>query len=318
MAKTLSQKSSYRLFLWGMVLIPFAIVSDAVLDSVLFGDETIMEQLFSPTYHEVAIRLLFSTFILAGIYLGIHYLANTAQKELSLHRQNQDLGFAKQDTEEFHENLSRQLRHTSAALATNIELMETQCGQDFDERMRFFMQSIHNSSDKLNEQLDINQALSELACGEPRREKCKFDKLAQEVVEELQSINPDRQIEFHIQPWIIDWCDLKMMRLVIYNLFSNSMNFIPHSRQGRIDFGMFNRNTKKVFFVRDNGTGYNNAQAKRLFDVFRDSSLDADLPKDSINLANAKRIINRHGGQIWAEGTEDAGGTIFFTCNTPQ
>ncbi|MDH3870006.1 MAG: hypothetical protein OET08_11575 [Desulfuromonadales bacterium] len=72
MAKTLSQKSSFRLFLWGMVLVPFAVISDVILDAVLFSDGSIQEQLFSPTTQEVAIRLLFSTFILAAIYLGIH------------------------------------------------------------------------------------------------------------------------------------------------------------------------------------------------------------------------------------------------------
>jgi signal transduction histidine kinase len=109
-----------------------------------------------------------------------------------------------------------------------------------------------------------------------------------------------------------------MLRLVIYSLISNAMDFIPLSRQGQIEFGMFHRNSQKVFFVRDNGTGFSNTQAKRLFDAFRDSPQDSNLPQDTTSLATAKRIIHRHGGQIWAEGVEDTGGTIYFTCETAQ
>ncbi len=313
MAKNLSQKSSFRLFLWGILLIPFSFVADAVLDAVLFSEGSIQEQLFSPTYHELAIRVLFGTFILAAIYLGMHYLANTAQKEGILQQSNKDLGLARQDIEEFHDDMLRQLRNTSSELATSVELLATQCGHDFDEKTRFFMEGVDNASDKLNEQLEISLALTELSFGEPRREQVKLDKLALDIVKELKNKQPDRQVEFKIQPWLSNWCDQKMLRPVIYNLFKNAMDFIPNDRQGRIEFGMFNRSTQQVFFIRDNGVGFSDAQATRLFDAFLNSSQDSELPKDTIRLANARRIIYRHGGQIWAEGIPDVGGTVFFT-----
>lgn len=316
MAKNLSQRSSFRLFLWGILLIPFSFVADAILDAVLFSEGSIQEQLFSPTFHELAVRILFGIFILAAIYLGMHYLANTAQKEGMLLQSNQDLRLLRQDFEEFHDDLLRQLRNTSSELVTSVELLKTQCGDDFDEKALFFTEGVCNTSNKLNQQLDISLAVTELPCGEPRREQVKLDKLAFDITEELKSKQPDREIDFKIQPWINDWCDRKMIRLVIYNLFRNAMDFIPHSRKGQIEFGMFDRSGKKVFFVRDNGTGFSDAQAKRLFDAFRNNSQDSDLPKDTVRLATAKRIIYRHGGQIWAEGIQDVGGTIFFTHYT--
>jgi len=313
--KNLSQRSSFRLFLWGFLLIPFAFVADSVLDAVLFEQGSIQEQLFSPSNHELAIRTLFSIFILAAIYLGMHYLANTGQRESSLQQSNKDLGLVRQDFEEFHEDLLRQLRNTSAGLTTSVELLKAQCSETFDDKTQFFMESIYNTSNKLNEQLEISLALSELPLGEPRRVHVKMDALALDVVEELKNKQPDKQVEFKIQPWITAWCDQKMIRQVLYNLFSNAMDFIPQSRQGEIKLGMFQRNGQKVFFVRDNGTGFSEAQAKRLFDAFRDNPQDSDLPKDTIRLASARRIVHRHGGQIWAEGIQDAAGTIFFTYN---
>ena len=317
MAKNLSQRSSFRLFLWGILLIPFSFVADSVLDAVLFNEGSIQEQLFSPTYHELAVRVLFGIFILAAIYLGMHYLANTAQKEAVLLQSNQDLRLLRQDLEEFHDDLLRQLRNTSSELVTSVELLKAQCGDDFDEKAIFFTEGVCDTSNKLNQQLDISLAVTELPFGEPRREQVKLDKLAFDITEELKSKQPDREIDFKIQPWVNDWCDRKMIRLVNYNLFKNAMDFIPHSRKGQIEFGMFIKSGKKVFFVRDNGTGFSDAQAKRLFDPFRNNSQDSDLPKDTVRLATAKRIIHRHGGQIWAEGIQDVGGTIFFTHDTP-
>ena len=317
MAKTLSQKSSFRLFLWGTVLVPFAFISDAILEAVLFGGRSIQDQLLSPNSHEMAIRLLFGIFILAAIYLGMHYLAKTSQKEAALLSRGQDLSLAKQDLEDFHQDLSRQLRQTSASLTSTVELLQAQCSRDFDDKTSFFMESVYNCSSKLNEQLDINHAVSEITCGEPHREKIRLDFLANEVVKELQQKHPDRELEFIIQPWLSILCDKKMLRLIIYNLFCNAIDFIPVSQKGRIELGMFNRNEQKVFFVRDNGTGYSNAQAKRLFDAFQDNSLDSELPKDAVTLANVRRVISRHSGQIWAEGIEGAGGTVFFTCTPP-
>ena len=316
MPKNLSQRSSFRLFVWGFVLIPFAFLADAVLNAVLFNEGNIQEQLFSPSPHQFAVRVLFSVFILAAIYLGMHYLANTAQKEGSLQQSNKDLGLVRQDFEEFQDDLLRQLRNTSAGLSTSVELLKAQCSQEFDEKTQFFMENLYKANSKLNEQLEISLALTELPLGEPQRSQAKLDILALDVVEELKSMQPDRTIEFKIQPWMTAWCDSKMLRQVIYILFCNAMDFIPQSRHGKIEFGMFHRNSQKVFFVRDNGTGFSEAQAKRLFDAFRDNPLGSNLPKDTIRLASARRIISRHGGQIWAEGIEDTAGTVLFTCES--
>lgn len=314
MPKNLSQRSSFQLFLWGLLLIPSAIIAEAVLTAVLFDEGSIREQLFSPSNHELSLRILFSLFIIAAIYLGMHYLANIAKKEGLLQQNNKDLEMVRQDLEEFHDDMLQHLRNTSAQLTTSVDMLKTQCDQDVGEKTRFFLENVRSTSASLNEQLEISLALTKLHSGEPQRALVKLDQLALDIVEELKNKQPDRQVAFKIQPWITAWCDQKMLRQVIYNLFCNAMDFIPRSRQGQIELGMFHRNGQKVFFVRDNGTGFSAAQANRLFEAFRDSSQDTDLPKDSIRLASARRIIRRHGGRIWAEGIQDAGGTIYFTC----
>jgi light-regulated signal transduction histidine kinase (bacteriophytochrome) len=315
--KTLAQRSSYRLFLWGLLLVPCAAVADAALDAVFFHGGTIQELLFTPSYHKLAARVLFSTFILAAIYLGMHYLANISQKEASLLQRNRDLALARKDLEELQDDLLRHLRNATAQVATSLDLLKTQCDLELDEKTRFLINNASKSCNRLSNQLETSLALTGLSFGEPRREQVKLDKLALDVVAEIQSRQPERQIEFKVHPWMIGWCDPKMLRQVIYNLFCNACDFIPASRQGCIEFGSFDRDGQKVLFVRDNGTGFSDAQSQRLFDAFRDGRQDPDLPKDTIRLAIARHIVHRHGGQIWAEGIQGAGGTIYFTYYSP-
>lgn len=313
MPKTLSQKSLFRLFLWGLVLIPLATVSDAVLGAVLFGQGTLVEQLLSPSYHQLAIRFLFSTFMLAAIYLGMHYLANTAQREKTLMQSNEDLDLVRKDVEDFNHDILQHLRNTSSEINTSMALLKEQCEKELDGKTAFFVQSVASCSDKLKRQLDTSMALVDLPVSHTRRERIKIDKLANEIKEELLHKHPERTIEFIIQPWITIVSDRQMIKLVIYQLFCNAMDFIPADRKGRVELGMYHRGEQKVLFVRNNGTGFSEAQAKRLFDAFRDSSQDENLPKDTTRLACARRVIHRLGGQIWAEGAEGAGGSIYFT-----
>jgi light-regulated signal transduction histidine kinase (bacteriophytochrome) len=312
LAINLSQKLSCRLFFWGFFLVPLAAIADSVLDAVLFNSGTIEEQLFSPSHQELAARVLVSIFILAVVYLGMHFLANISKKERRLQQRNKDLGLIRQAMEEYHDELSLQLRNTSTELATSVEFFKSQC-DDTDEKVEFFIENIRKTSAKLQDQLDINLSLAEHSFSELHRERIRIDKLAHEVAEEIQCTCPDRPLEFKIQPWINCWCDRKVMRLVLFQLFSNAIAFIPSSRSGCIEFGMSNRNDRRVLFVRDNGVGFNEAQAKRLFEPFRDITQDPDLPSDTTLLTATRRIIHQHGGQIWAEGVPGAGGTFFFT-----
>lgn len=315
MSKTLSQKLSFRLFLLGLLLIALGILANTILDAVLFGNGNIQEHLFSPSYHALAIRVLTSLFILTATYLGMHFLADAAMKENTLQQNNADLRLARQDLEEFQDRMLQQLRNTASEVATAIELLDAQQGQGGDEKGDFFINGVRTASNRLNRQIEISRALTGFSHGEPRRERVNIDVLAVDIAEELKTQYPERNLSFTIQPWLNDWCDKKMLRLVMHNLFRSAMDFIPPTRQGQIEFGMFNRNNQKIFFVRDNGIGFNEAQAKSLFDSFRNGYQESNLPKDTIRLASARRIINRHGGEIWAEGIPDVSGTIFFTLD---
>jgi light-regulated signal transduction histidine kinase (bacteriophytochrome) len=310
---TLSQKALIRLLLWGFVLIPLAMAADAMFHAVLFGEGTFWQQFLAPAFPELACRLLFSIFVLAAIYLGMHYLAKTAQRERTLQQEAHDLNLACRDYENFSEDMLQHLRNTSSEINTAISLLKNRCQDELNDKTRFFLESVVNFNSKLNRQLETSLALTEVPLSQPHRELIQIDKLAEGIAADLQNRHPEREVEFIIQPWISIVSDRKMMAYVIQQLFYSAMDFIPSRQKGRIELGMYQRGLQKVLFVRDNGTGYSEPQAKRIFDAYRENIQDPALPGDTTRLAGAQRIIQRLGGQIWAEGAAGAGGTVFFT-----
>lgn len=313
MSKTVSERSSYQLFLWGLLLLPLAHVADSVLDAVLFGQGNLKEQLMAPSYHEVSERILFSIFILAGIYLGMHFLGKSARKERTLQQRNRDLALAKQEIEVLDENASKHLRNTAAELSTALNLLSTLNGDLDEEKQKFLLEGVSKACDRLDTQVEIFTMLAASPAAELHRERVKLDHLANEVITALRHQCTDQRVEFKVQPWMHAWCDPKLLYQVIEDLFSNALDSLPGDREGRIEFGMHGRNGQKVFFVSDNGNGFSETQAKRLFDPFRDVSQDSSLPRNALRLVNAGRLIRLHGGKIWAEGIPGASGTIFFT-----
>jgi len=311
--KTTSEKSSIQLFVWGLLLIPAAYVSDCILDSVLFGDESLWEQITNPSYHEVAIRILFSVFILSGISLGLYFLAKASRRELLLQQQNQNLKLFKMELEEFNENMSQNLRSSSAELAATIELLRSQCDDALDEKTDFLVQNIFTAGRVLGNHAKTTLLLAEAASREIQKKKTKLDKLAHEVEAELLKVSPERQLEIKIQPHMDAWCDPTIMRAILRSLFMNAAAFIPREQRGQIEFGKLYRRGQTIYFVRDNGVGFNDGQAARIFNPFRDPKQDPELPDNTIELTSARRMVVRHGGRIWAEGVPGAGGTILFT-----
>ena len=103
------------------------------------------------------------------------------------------------------------------------------------------------------------------------------------------------------------------MEVALTNLLGNAFKFTGKSPHPRIDFGMMNMENQRVFFVRDNGAGFDMAYAKKLFGAFQRMHKASEFPGTGIGLAIIKRIISRHGGTVWAEGTPGQGATFYFT-----
>jgi hypothetical protein len=137
--------------------------------------------------------------------------------------------------------------------------------------------------------------------------------MATEIAKDLQEVDPDRNVEFRINTGLTTIADSTMIKSVMENLLGNSWKFTGKNGKALIEFGVIDANGQQVFFVRDNGVGFNMEYVNRLFGAFQRLHRHDEFEGTGIGLATVQRIILLHGGRIWAEGAEGKGAAFYFT-----
>ncbi len=145
------------------------------------------------------------------------------------------------------------------------------------------------------------------------RELVSLSRLADEIAAGLKHSAPDRAVTFKIEDGVDVMGDAVLLRAAMQNLLSNAWKFTGRQKEALIEFGAMGRNSEKIFFVRDNGAGFENEQADRVFEAFHRLHSDKEFQGTGIGLATVKRIITRHGGRVWAEGEKGKGAAFYFT-----
>ncbi len=161
--------------------------------------------------------------------------------------------------------------------------------------------------------IDAILQLSRIGRYEMHREKVKLSALAQDIALELETTYPDRKVKFSITEGIVAAGDPMLLRMALENLIGNAWKFTQEREGARIEFGVMQKNSKTIYYVRDNGTGFDMKYADKIFDPFQRLDNAMAFSGTGIGLASVKRIIHRHGGEIWAEGEVDKGATFYFT-----
>jgi len=143
-----------------------------------------------------------------------------------------------------------------------------------------------------------------------------LSELVLSVAEELRSAEPDRNVELVVQEGIVARADLQLLGVVLENLLGNAWKFTGRHLKARIEFGVTEKDGQAVYFVRDDGAGFETAYVDKLFATFQRLHADKEFPGNGIGLALSQRIIHRHGGKIWAEGAVEQGATFYFTLTS--
>ena len=159
-------------------------------------------------------------------------------------------------------------------------------------------------------------ALSRISHVELNHRSVNLSKVAQQKINELQQNLPERNAEFIIAEDVMVKGDESLMRVVLENLLSNAWKFTSKVDHAIIEFGAVEKDAETVIFVRDNGAGFNMEYADKLFKTFQRLHNEKEFPGIGIGLATVARIIDRHGGRVWAEGEVDKGATFYFTMGS--
>jgi len=157
--------------------------------------------------------------------------------------------------------------------------------------------------------------LSRLTRTEMNIEKINLTRIARSVIDELQKSHPQRHVEIKIGDGLEDTADSRLMRITLENLLGNAWKFTEKQVKAVIEFGCTEEGGKKVYFIRDNGVGFDMAYVDKLFAPFQRLHNEEEFPGTGIGLALVRRIIHRHGGKVWTEGQTDKGATFYFSLN---
>jgi signal transduction histidine kinase len=155
--------------------------------------------------------------------------------------------------------------------------------------------------------------LSRVTNSEMNREEVDLSKLVGEIVDGMQLAEPERRVVFDIASNVTTHGDSPLLKIVLENLLGNAWKFTKMRDEARIEFGVAEAAGERVYFVRDNGAGFDMKNAANLFKPFQRLHNPANFPGTGVGLATVQRIIQRHGGRVWGEGAVDQGAVLYFT-----
>lgn len=237
--------------------------------------------------------------------------------EARVAQRTRELEVSNQELQAFSYSVSHDLR---APLRTidgfSLALMEDYADQ-LDAEGRDFIGRVRGGVQRMGTLIDALLQLSRVTRSEVQREEVNLSQLSTLIFAELHTIEEGRAVKFDAQPNVIAHADSRLMRVALENLLGNALKFTSKTPEARIHFGSMAQDGKIVYFIRDNGAGFDMQYVDRLFTAFQRLHGDRDFKGSGIGLATVSRIILRHHGEIWAQGEPGRGATFFFTLDVP-
>jgi len=234
------------------------------------------------------------------------------QAELRL--RTDDLEIAYKDLETFSYSVSHDLRAPLRALGGLSRALLDDCGDSLSEAARGYTEHIQAASERMTQLIDDLLNLARVSRAEIRLQVVDLGAEAAGIAAELQRQGPDRQVRFTIRQPALATADPALIRTVLQNLLENAWKFTAGREDAAIEFGMTPDGTSgSRFFVRDNGAGFDAADAGKLFKPFERLHAASQFPGTGVGLASVRQIVERHRGRTWADGASGAGATFYFT-----
>jgi signal transduction histidine kinase len=262
-------------------------------------------------------------FILFGVLLtlglGALALVVTRLRRVSVELEDQvaqrttQLAAANQELESFSYSVSHDLRAPLRSIDGFSRALLDDYSPHLDETGKDYLQRVRAATQRMGQLIDDMLKLSRVTRSEMNFKTVNLSMLAQTVADELQQTQPERHVEFVCMPGMTVRGDAHLLKVALENLLGNAWKFTSKREQTLIEIGVTHKVEASVYFVRDNGAGFDMAYVGKLFSAFQRLHAMTEFPGTGIGLATVQRIINRHGGRVWAEGEPGKGSTFYFT-----
>ncbi|MBF0153147.1 MAG: PAS domain-containing protein [Magnetococcales bacterium] len=237
----------------------------------------------------------------------------TENLELKVRERTRDLQLANQELDSFAYSVSHDLRAPLRAIDGMGAILEEEYGQRLDAEGVRYLTSMRQATREMRNRIDGLLSLSRTTQGELRRERVDLSAMALAIVHTLHQASPDRPGRFDVQPGLEVQGDPHLLRILLENILGNAWKYTGKQPQPHIRFGQRIQDGIPTCFISDNGAGFDMAYIHTLFQPFKRLHSQSEFQGTGIGLATAQRIVRRHGGRLWAEGSMGSGATFYFT-----
>ncbi len=254
--------------------------------------------------------------VMTDITERVQYEQDLIELNAELQQQSIKLEAVNKELESFSYSVSHDLRSPLRIVdGFSLALLEDY-GDCLNEEGKSYLQQIRTSTQRMAELIDDLLQLSRLNRVEMHQEHINLSSMVTAIAQTLKLQDPNRDCQFAIADQVFATGDPQLLRIALENLLGNAWKFTGKQSQARIEFGITQHERyadQLVYFIKDNGAGFNMSYANKLFGAFQRLHKTEEFPGTGIGLATVQRVINRHGGKIWAESVVSEGATFYFT-----
>jgi len=235
------------------------------------------------------------------------------ETEKETRRLNDQLAAANKELEAFSYSISHDLRTPLRSIDGFSQALMDDYQDKLDDTAKSYLARVRKATQNMGCLIDDVLKLSRLTRSELHHESVDLSTMVRAISDTLQQNNPDRTADVIIREGVFVNGDPGLLKIALENLMNNSWKFSSKEARPQVEFGTTVKEGKTVYFIRDNGVGFDMAYVDKLFGAFQRLHTSFEFPGTGIGLATIQRVINRHGGQVWAEAVVGKGATFYFT-----
>jgi light-regulated signal transduction histidine kinase (bacteriophytochrome) len=222
---------------------------------------------------------------------------------------------ANRELESFCYSVSHDLRAPLRGMAGFSQALKEDYGDRLDDTACDYIDRICGATRRMGHLIDDLLKLSRVSRSEVNMESVDLTALGRDVGAQIAAENPGRDVVFTVQDGMTVRGDPRLLRVALENLVGNAWKFTRHQDTAHVEMGSMNENGGTVYYVRDDGAGFDSRYAGKLFRAFQRLHSAAEFEGTGIGLATVQRVMRRHGGRVWAEAAVDRGATFYFTLS---
>ncbi len=282
--------------------------------AMLFVFSDVIEGLFYRQFLGAAFFLRSSWLILTAIIAAyLHEEAQSAKEALE-EKLNQSNALNK-ELEAFSYSVSHDLRAPLRSIDGFSQALLEDYHDELDDDGKDYLERVRAASQRMAQLIDDLLDLSRVTRSNLHKETIDLSEIAHSIVDSLKEAKNQRKIDIKIREGVVAYGDSRLLRVILENLLSNAWKFTQKKPNAKIEFGIEQHEGEEVYFVKDNGDGFSMDYVDKLFGAFQRLHSMNEFEGNGIGLATVQRIINRHGGRVWAYGEPGNGATFYFTLS---